>query len=94
VRKAQLTFASPHGADGSAGSARTRPPSRPAGVDGRAIEDLDIGEAVWISKVISDAQPLHVRASTVLEAGDEVLVLVDPEESRDPGPVFTAPLNG
>jgi hypothetical protein len=41
--------------------------------------------------VIGNAQPLHVRASTVL---DEVLVLVDPAEPRDPAPVFTAPLNG
>jgi cell volume regulation protein A len=65
-----------------------------AAADGRAIEDLDIGEAVWISMVIRDAQPLHVRASTVIQAGDEVLMLVDPEESRDPGPVFTVPLNG
>jgi cell volume regulation protein A len=65
-----------------------------AAADGRAIEDLDIGETVWISMVIRDAQPLHVRATTVLQAGDEVLVLVDPEEPRDPSPVFTAPVNG
>ncbi|EWM10259.1 Na+/H+ exchanger [Kutzneria sp. 744] len=65
-----------------------------AAADGRAIEDLDIGETVWISMVIRDAQPLHVRPSTVIQAGDEVLVLVDPEQSRDPGPVFTVPLNG
>ena len=65
-----------------------------AAADGRAIEDLDIGESVWISMVIRDAQPLHVRASTVLRAGDEVLVLVDPKEPRDPGSMFTAPLNG
>jgi cell volume regulation protein A len=65
-----------------------------AAADGRAIEELDIGEAVWISMVIRDAQPLHVRSSTVLQAGDEVLVLVDPAVTRDPGPVFTAPLNG
>jgi len=65
-----------------------------AAADGQAIEDLDLGEAVWISLVIRDAQPLQVRASTVLQAGDEVLMLVDPEQPRDPSPVFTAPLNG
>jgi Trk K+ transport system NAD-binding subunit len=69
-------------------SAPARPP------DGRSFEDLDLREEVWISMVIRDAQPMHVRAATVLRAGDEVLVLADPEEARDPGAVFTAPLNG
>jgi cell volume regulation protein A len=58
---------------------------------GCAIEDLNLSDDVWISFVIRDGQPVHVRASTVLEVGDEVLLLVNPEDPRDPAPVFTAP---
>ncbi len=56
---------------------------------GRPIGDLDLGEDLWISLVIRHGQPVHVRGSTVLEAGDEVLVLADPEREEDPGLVFT-----
>jgi cell volume regulation protein A len=59
--------------------------------DGCAVEDLDLGEDVWISLVIRHGRPLHVRPSSVLAAGDEVLLLADPEESADPGPLFAAP---
>ncbi|MCU1657431.1 MAG: hypothetical protein JWO57_2087 [Pseudonocardiales bacterium] len=47
--------------------------------DGCAIEDLPLGEAVWISMVSRGGRLVQVRGSTVLAAGDEVLALADHE---------------
>jgi cell volume regulation protein A len=58
--------------------------------DGTAIQDLDLGEDVWISLVSRDGRLLAVRSDTVLEAGDEVLAIVDPEHAGDSTHVFTA----
>ncbi|MGB8997296.1 MAG: cation:proton antiporter [Pseudonocardiaceae bacterium] len=58
---------------------------------GRSIRDLGLGEDIWISLVIRHGQPLQVRADTVLEPGDEVIVLTDPQSEHDPAPVFTGP---
>jgi NhaP-type Na+/H+ and K+/H+ antiporter len=46
---------------------------------------------VWVSLVIRHGEPVDVRGSTVLAAGDEVVVLVDPDEPTDPEPLFTRP---
>ncbi len=43
--------------------------------DGTAIGDLDIGEDAWISLVGRDGRMVPVSRSTVLEAGDDVLLL-------------------
>lgn len=59
-----------------------------AAADGQPIEDLGLAEGIWISFVLRHGQPLQVHASTVLSAGDEVLLLVDPKES-DPEALFT-----
>ncbi len=48
--------------------------------DGCAISALDVGDAAWISMVSRDGQLVRVRGSTRLQAGDEVLVLADPED--------------
>lgn len=58
-----------------------------ATADGQAIEDLGLAEGIWVSFVLRQGQPLQVHASTVLAAGDEVLLLVDPEEA-DPEGLF------
>ena len=55
--------------------------------DGEALDVLPWGEDVWISMIIRAGRLVAVRNSTVLEAGDEVLVL-----SEDPpglGGIFT-----
>lgn len=58
--------------------------------DGTAIEDLELGEDVWISLVSRDGRLLAVRGDTVLAAGDEVVAIVDPEHPGDSTHVFTA----
>jgi cell volume regulation protein A len=58
--------------------------------DGRTIGELDLGEDAWISLVIRHGQLVPVQGSTRLRAGDEVLVLTDPERTPDLAPVFSA----
>ena len=48
--------------------------SRAAGVP---IRDLPLAERAWISLIVRSQQPLEARGRTVLEPGDEVLVLSD-----------------
>jgi cell volume regulation protein A len=57
--------------------------------DGRAIQDLDLGEDVWISIVSRDGKLLPVRSDSILQAGDDVLAIVDPEHSGESTNVFT-----
>ncbi len=42
---------------------------------GHRIADLPLGDRAWISMVVRSEQPLDARGATVLEPGDEVLVL-------------------
>jgi Trk K+ transport system NAD-binding subunit len=42
---------------------------------GKAIADLPIGEETWLSLVLREGEATQARGSTVLEPGDEVLVL-------------------
>jgi cell volume regulation protein A len=44
---------------------------------GRAISELPLGERAWISMIVRAEQPLEARGHTVLEAGDEVVVLAE-----------------
>jgi cell volume regulation protein A len=53
-------------------------PGSPA--DGCTIATLALGEDAWISFVRRHGRLVQVRGETVLEAGDEVLVLADPTE--------------
>jgi cell volume regulation protein A len=69
-------------------------PGAPA--DGVAIADLDLDEDTWISMVSRDGALVPVRGRTVLQAGDEVLVLVDPDADPatqvDPASLFQTPI--
>jgi potassium/hydrogen antiporter len=48
--------------------------------DGRAIEDLaELPGAAWVSLIVRDGQLVPLRWDTRLRAGDEVLVLADPD---------------
>jgi potassium/hydrogen antiporter len=60
--------------------------------DGAALEDLPLGEGVWISLVGRAGQLVQVRGGTVLRAGDEVIVLADPDDAEPAERLFTAPL--
>jgi cell volume regulation protein A len=62
-------------------------PGSPA--DGADVGDLPLGEDIWISFVSRDGSLLQVRGGTVLRAGDEVLVLGDPDSGPDA--LFTVP---
>jgi len=65
-------------------------PGSPA--DGRAIDDLELGEGVWISFVSRDRALLPIGGDTVLQAGDEVVVLIDPAHGPEPADQFAPPL--
>jgi cell volume regulation protein A len=56
--------------------------------DGTAIEDLDLGEDAWVSMISRQGQMVQVRGSTVLQAGDEVLAIGDPQV--DVGRLFSS----
>jgi cell volume regulation protein A len=62
-------------------------PGSPA--DGCSISGLDVGDTAWISMVSRDGKLVQARGPTLLQAGDEVLLLTDP--GADLGPVFGAP---
>jgi potassium/hydrogen antiporter len=57
--------------------------------DGCTIGELDLGEDAWISLVIRHGQLVPVHGATRLQAGDEVVVLTDPERTPDLAPIFT-----
>jgi cell volume regulation protein A len=57
--------------------------------DGARIGNLPLGDDAWVSMVIREGRLLPPNADTVLCAGDEVLVLVDPEEEPALEPVFS-----
>jgi potassium/hydrogen antiporter len=53
--------------------------ARGSPADGATISDLPFGEDAWVSLVIRNGHLVPVRADTRLQAGDEVLMLADPE---------------
>jgi potassium/hydrogen antiporter len=61
---------------------------RGSAADGCAIEDLSLGETVWISMVSRRGRLVQVRGSTVLEAGDEVLALAEADAEADVSGLF------
>ena len=59
--------------------------------DGSAIGELPCGEDVWVSLIIRDGSLVTVGADTTLRAGDEVLVLADPDNAQVLDRLFTQP---
>ncbi|WP_306187344.1 MULTISPECIES: cation:proton antiporter [unclassified Streptomyces] len=49
---------------------------------GTAIGDLDLGEHAWISLVVRQGTLVSGRPSARLQAGDEVLLMFDPEQAE------------
>jgi cell volume regulation protein A len=60
-----------------------------APAEGRTVEQLHHGGSVWISLVVRDGVPVQLSGDTVLEAGDEVLLLAEPPAAPDP--LFDSP---
>jgi potassium/hydrogen antiporter len=63
--------------------------------DGRRIDELDdLGPDAWISFIVRDGQLVRFSETTALHAGDDVLVLADPDQSAGLTTVFTATTRG
>ena len=62
-----------------------------APADGSRMEELTLGEDVWISLVGREGSLVQARGETTLLAGDEVLVLADPAEADSVARLFTQP---
>jgi cell volume regulation protein A len=62
--------------------------------DGSPIADLACGENAWVSLVIRDGALLPVAGDTTLSAGDDVLILADPDEAATLKTCFTTRVPG
>jgi cell volume regulation protein A len=65
--------------------------ARGSAADGASIEDLPVGDDVWVSFILRDGQLAHPRGSTILQPGDEVLTLADPEREQELSELFSRP---
>jgi cell volume regulation protein A len=66
--------------------------TRGAPADGSRMDELTLGENVWISFVGRDGALVQLRGETTLQAGDEVLVLADPDDAGLVRRLFTEPV--
>jgi cell volume regulation protein A len=57
--------------------------------DGSRLDELTLGENVWISLVGREGALVQARGETTLQAGDEVLVLADPSDADSVARLFT-----
>ena len=66
-----------------------------APADGRRIEELDdLPEDAWISLAVREAALLPIRSETVLQSGDEVVVLAPAEREQQLRATFVDPADG
>ncbi|MEV6644167.1 cation:proton antiporter [Amycolatopsis sp. NPDC051371] len=61
-------------------------PGAPAA--GRTVDDLHLGEDIWVSLVVRRGRQLRIRGDLTLEQDDEVLA--DPDSERKAAALFTA----
>jgi cell volume regulation protein A len=59
--------------------------------DGSAVSELPFGEDVWVSLIVRDGNLVTAAADMTLRAGDDVLVLAEPDETPALDRLFTAP---
>lgn len=59
--------------------------------DGSAIGELPCGEDVWVSLIVRDGNLVTAAGDMTLRAGDDVLILADPDEAPTLDRLFTAP---
>lgn len=57
--------------------------------DGHRIDELELGQGVWISIALRGGRLMDLGGQTVLRAGDEVLLLTDPDDDGDAAAPFT-----
>ena len=62
-------------------------PGAPA--DGAPVGELPYGENAWVSLIIRNGSLAPVTADTTLQAGDDVLVLADPDDAEAISELFT-----
>jgi len=63
--------------------------------DGMRIADLPCGENAWVSLIVRDGTLLTaVSGDTALRAGDDVVLLAEPDEAESLDHCFTAPAAG
>jgi cell volume regulation protein A len=59
--------------------------------DGRALDQLDeLGEEAWVSFLVRESRLVRISGSTQLRAGDELLILAEPEYIDKLARVFSA----
>jgi potassium/hydrogen antiporter len=63
--------------------------TRRSTADGTAIKDMPLEEGVWVSLVIRAGNLIPVNGDTTLLAGDDVLVLADPDQGPALKRIFT-----
>jgi cell volume regulation protein A len=59
--------------------------------DGSPVSELPFGEDVWVSLIVRDGNLVTAATGMTLRAGDEVLVLAEPDETPALDRLFTAP---
>jgi potassium/hydrogen antiporter len=59
--------------------------------DGSAVSELPFGEDVWVSLIVRDGNLVTAAADMTLQAGDDVLVLAEPDEAPALDRLFAAP---
>jgi cell volume regulation protein A len=59
--------------------------------DGRRLEEIALGDGVWVSFAIRDGQLLSVHGDTELQAGDDLLILADPALRQELEDAFLRP---
>jgi cell volume regulation protein A len=59
--------------------------------DGSPVSDLPCGEDVWVSLIIRDGNLVTPTDDMTLRAGDDVLVLAEPDEAPTLDRLFTTP---
>ena len=59
--------------------------------DGSPVSDLPFGEDVWVSLIVRDGNLVTAAEEMTLRAGDDVLVLAEPDEAPALDRLFTAP---
>ncbi|HEY2308380.1 MAG TPA: cation:proton antiporter [Streptosporangiaceae bacterium] len=57
--------------------------------DGSAVSELPFGEDVWVSLIVRDGNLVTAAADMTLQAGDDVLVLAEPDETPALDRLFT-----
>ncbi len=59
--------------------------------DGSPVSDLPCGENVWVSLIVRDGNLVTAAADMTLRAGDDVLLLAEPDEAPALDRLFAAP---